>query len=423
MFLPPVLLFQSEPQGDFFAESFFAGCDMNLDGVPDLVIADGTRQASGVWIVSGRDGSVLIRREGIGESSFPDVHRVGDIDRDGSPEVAVSFRSHDKPCRAEILSGKSGTTLLKIRGEDFGFDGCRVTAAGSFDEDGSPDLLVVGMRSIDKSERASAVLVYSSTKKRELWRVEGEPRAEGQGVGQAVGVGDVDGDDRDDVAVAWMGGARNSRVIVYSGATGLLMSELLGQPFEAELGCSLDGGFDFNGDRRPDILVGSPEFGAPSRFQGRVHVYSAHGGSLLRMLDGADFGREQDQFGECVRFVRDTTGDGVPEILVGAPEELGASGAAYLCSGKTGSILFAILGSPDPKASGIPVGEYHVGRALSAAGDVDRDGVEDFAVANVPYCSGQFGLVRVFSGKTGKVLLRIDRDSLLRAKPLAPTPR
>jgi len=207
----------------------------------------------------------------------------------------------------------------------------------------------------------------------------------------------------------------------------LLVRELSGDEEEHDFGYSLDGSVDFDGDRRPDVLIGSPAFGCGSGARGRVRVVSGRDGALLRMLDGIEFYRlgvtESDQFGECVRFVRDTTGDGIPEILVGSPEEDLTSGAAYLCSGTTGSILSAIHGHMDPVVSGIPDGDRHIGRALATAGDVDQDGVEDFAVCNVPYCRGQFGLVRVFSGKTGKVLLRIDRESLLRAKPIVTSPR
>lgn len=431
MFLPPVFVQQPVPQGDLFAVSFAAGHDLNDDRIPDLAIVDATPlDGVDVWFVSGRDGSVLARRESRSAPGWGSVEFLGDIDCDGYSEVAVAVTHYERPGRVEILSGRDASVMRTISGGELGVRlGWAVRAAGDVDGDGSPDLIVSGTQSIDASHTQTCVFVVSGGSGSVVWSVTDEPARE-RPLASFAGIGDVDGDGRDDVAVGWRSNdPRVRRVILYSGRTGLPLREIPGEKAESDFGHSLDGGVDFDGDLRPDILVGSPEFGCPSRTSARVRVYSGCDGSLLRMLDGINFPRvdfcESDQFGECARFVRDTNGDGIPEILVGSPEEGLFEGSAYLCSGRTGSILYAIEGKfACTSGAQCDQDDYHTGRAVAAGGDIDLDGVEDFVVGNEPYDRGQWGRVRAYSGRTGKLLLVLDRERLLQAEPPAPsTPR
>src|SRR5262245_14405628 len=93
------------------------------------------------------------------------------------------------------------------------------------------------------------------------------------------------------------------------------------------------------------------------------------------MLTGVEAG---DSFGAAVTGVGDVNGDGIPDFLVGAP---GARGAA----GITGTVsLFlgnpdSVFTTPDLVIEG-EVGGDAFGFAVSAAGDVDGDGYDDFLV-------------------------------------------
>ena len=416
------------PQGNFFADSIAAGRDLDGDCIPDLVIGDATPpDGADVWFVSGKDGSVLARHETRGHSrrAWVSLDWAGDVDGDGVSEVAVSLIVWDEPGYAEILSGRRGTSVATVRGDQFGLEECSVRAAGNADGDGCPDFLVLGQRRIDRHRTIGTMLVASGRTRSVLWKIEREMLRESTHLGMLVAttasVGDVDGDDRDDVAIAWRERSGSSpRVSIHSGKSGAVLHELAGEKSEYDFGYSLDGGMDFDADGRPDVLVGSPDFGCYSESRGEVRIYSGGDGKLLREFDGWSYcphqGDGSDQFGECARMVGDVDADGVPEVFVGSPEEGIAEGAAYLCSGRTGKARFAIHGVADPIKSGLPEGDYHIGRVLSGAGDVDLDGSEDVAVCNVPYCAGQHGLVRVLSGRSGEVLLRVARDSVLRAK-------
>jgi hypothetical protein len=432
MFLPPFAMQAPSMPGDLFALTFAAGHDLNDDRIPDLVIADATSLGDGVdvWFVSGRDGSVLGRWESRGTPGWVSVEFAGDVDCDGYSEIALAVISYQRPGRLEILSGRDRSVIRTISSEELGIHRLgRIRAAGDVDEDGSPDLIVCGMRTLDATCTEGRAVVVSGATGSVVWTATGAAGS-GSASASSAGIGDVDADGRDDVAIRWW--CERSRapcVFLYSGRTGLPPHEILGGSTESDFGRSLDGGLDFDGDSRPDILIGSPDCGSPAKSSGRVRVFSGRDGSLLRTLDGINFPRvdafETDQFGECARFMPDVDGDRVPEILVGSPEEGMTEGSAYLCSGRTGSILHAIEGKLACSIGGACEGDdYHTGRELAAAGDVDLDGTEDFVVGNVPYDRGQWGPVRVYSGRTRRLLLDLTRELLLQSAPPAPsTPR
>lgn len=107
-----------------------------------------------------------------------------------------------------------------------------------------------------------------------------------------------------------------------------------------------------------------------------------------------------DRFGSVVCTVADLTGDGISEILVGAPEAdygASASGSIYLLSGADGSTIRR----HDGQGAG-----RQFGHLVAAVGDVDLDGVEDYAAAAKRDNSLRYpsGLVRVFSGVDGTEL-------------------
>ncbi|MEQ1891335.1 MAG: hypothetical protein ABL998_02235 [Planctomycetota bacterium] len=107
-------------------------------------------------------------------------------------------------------------------------------------------------------------------------------------------------------------------------------------------------------------------------------------------------------FGTSLDTLGDLDGDGFGEFLIGAPVEpngtLTGAGLVTVYSGADAHVLFTVRGTRQ--------GE-HVGSSASAAGDVDADGVPDFAVGADgarPSNFRQAGRVQVFSGRDGSVL-------------------
>lgn len=107
-------------------------------------------------------------------------------------------------------------------------------------------------------------------------------------------------------------------------------------------------------------------------------------------------------FGWPLRTLGDLDGDGHSEFLVGAAfEDNGGraeAGAVYVYSGADARVLYVVRGTG---------ARDHLGTAACLAGDVDADGVNDFAIGapddDVPQ-HRDGGSVQVFSGRDGHVL-------------------
>ncbi|HEX9795321.1 MAG TPA: integrin alpha [Planctomycetota bacterium] len=158
----------------------------------------------------------------------------------------------------------------------------------------------------------------------------------------------------------------------------------------------LDGAGDVDSDGVPDLIVGSAI--------GCVRVLSGRTGVALYTF--TDYGSSKE-FGSAVAGGGDANGDGVPDLLIGAN---GASpngedsGKVWLRSGADGAVIRTHQGD------GI---DDHFGKSLTFLGDVDGDGLDDYAVgATAPiYPIEPTDYVRVFSGASGAVLYTLEGSS------------
>jgi len=132
-----------------FGASICAVGDLDRDGVPDLVVADPgdpirAPHAGRVWAISGASGTVLWWTTGSQDDFFGwSLAATGDTDLDGIPDVLVGATAgRRRPGYAQLLSGQNGSVLQEWAGDtndsDFGF----AVAAGDFNRDGHPDVVV-----------------------------------------------------------------------------------------------------------------------------------------------------------------------------------------------------------------------------------------------------------------------------------------
>jgi FG-GAP repeat protein/VCBS repeat protein len=166
-----------------------------------------------------------------------------------------------------------------------------------------------------------------------------------------------------------------------------------GQIVHEALGRGLSITADFDGDGLPDILAGAPAFDFNETLPGQVKVIGSVSGAVLLSIASDRIG---DLFGSAVATSSDVDGDGVVDFLVAIPEDdRGGNnvGAVQIRSGATQKTLVDRLGAKT-------IGPYF-GTAVVALGDVDGDGIPDFAAGY-----GGAPALDACSGATGQLIWR-----------------
>jgi hypothetical protein len=242
--------------------------------------------------------------------------------------------------------------------------------------------------------------------------------ADGDRVGSLVaGIGDTDGDGFADILIgapeADPAGTGTGIIYIMAGPVAPadeLSSEaratISGDSINDRVGTSASGGEDFDGDGIVDLALGA--WGDPTRgaeagsayvFLGPLTGDMSVSEGLFEVI-GTSAG---DAAGLTVALLGDMDGDGLSEVIVGAPNVDGAggtllnSGAAYVFrGGSAGSVL-----TRDAPTSivGLASGDYG-GQAVAPAGDVNGDGLADllFSAPNESSAGTEAGMMGVFLG-------------------------
>jgi pimeloyl-ACP methyl ester carboxylesterase len=166
---------------------------------------------------------------------------------------------------------------------------------------------------------------------------------------------------------------------------GLLASHGLPQPLNT----------DINSDSVPDTLIVEPAFDPNPIFPGWIGIESGSSTDLLWYAQGET---PYDYFAYATEWINDLDGDGIADIIVGAPLswETDRLGRAEVYSGATGTLLFAMHGQPGD-TFGVGVG---------GVADFNQDGIHDLVV--VAHFHDQFRNIfeieYIFSGLDGSPL-------------------
>ena len=383
--------------------------DVNGDGLADVVLGSSIENThASAYVVYGRRRGGIVDVDRLGSGGFvvrtgrniesgPAVAGAGDLDGDGLADIVIGDSDYVPrggefgTGRAVVVFGRRGSTPVDIR--HLGRAGTTIVGPGPF--------------------RVSTPA--------------GE-RLFGGGFGEAVaGVADVNGDGHRDVVVGapYLGGREGGAFVVtrawQRGATIDTRAPEHGWYHIAGAGGNAAGwtvasAGDQNGDGLNDLLIGSFAGGAAlASSSGPSSAYVVYGSRTAHDINLATLGAagavlqdetSGDRAGQSVAGVGDVTGDGPPDLLIGAPladpRGVHAAGSAFLVPG---GALAPVVGLRHQTASGARRFDGRAaydtaGWSVAGLGDVNGDGARDIAVAapRTDFLSAQSGSVYVIYG-------------------------
>jgi VCBS repeat-containing protein len=369
---------------DYAGRSVSGAGDINGDGLDDLIVgahgADpgGNNKAGTSYVVFGKSGDTntvdlsslgsggfLITGAAAEDQSGYSVSSAGDVNGDGLDDLIISAHLADSSKGTSyVVFGKSGDTNavdlsnlgtggFLITGATGGDQsGKTVSSAGDVNGDGLADL-IVGARSADPNGSASGTsyVVF------------------GKADTTTVSLGDLE------TNTGSHGFAIN----------GIAASDNLGQ------GVSSAG--DVNGDGLDDLIVGANGVDVGSiATAGASYVVFGKAGTAAVELGSLGTGgfvmtgpASNDSTGFSVSTAGDFNGDGLDDLIVGAPfadiNGVSTPGKTYLVFGKSGTtaVDLADLGTSGLIFNGVGTSSRS-GRAVSEAGDVNGDGFDDLII-------------------------------------------
>jgi cysteine-rich repeat protein len=378
--------------------------DFDGDGRSDLAVGapatDGDLTNPGhVSVYLGGDpfegtADFLLTGEAAGDTFGASVAGAGDVNADGFADLVVGA-PHASGAAADggrlyLFLGAAtldATADLVVDGQATGdLFGTAVAAAGDLDADGFADLVAGAPGSGAAAPGAGrAYVLRGGTPPDGAFDMTMDGATAADALGTAVsGAGDLDADGFADLAVGAPGadgtGDAAGRVYVHLGRATLdTVADIVldGSAAQDALGVSVAAAGDVNGDFHEDLLAGADRSVGAATGAGRAFLWlggPVPGTSPTLALVGE---ASQDRFGAAVAGAGDGNGDGLADMLVGAPLNDAAGSAA----GRAYLLLGAAI--PDSAVDLTMTGEVagdEFGHALAGVGDVDGDGYSDYAV-------------------------------------------
>ena len=344
--------FLEQNQGNAsFGYSVSGAGDVNNDGFDDVIVGsyrhDNGESDEGVaFIFHGSKLGISTTADTLMEpnqrtSYFGcSVSDAGDVNGDGFDDVIVGAYLHGDDYReggAFVYYGsKSGITKVAFTHLEYNqknaFMGRSVSGAGDVNGDGYDDIIVGAWGFDDGENQEGAAFVYHGSKSGVSKTVNSllQSNQASAFLGWSVSnAGDVNGDGFDDVIV----GAHNydkgqvdeGVAFVFHGSksgVGLKWNSVLeSNQASGNMGYSVSGAGDFNGDGFDDVIVGAYKFDKGQTDEGAAYIF--HGSKVgMRLVPSSTLESDQASalFGSSVSSAGDVNKDGYSDIIVGAPQ-------------------------------------------------------------------------------------------------------
>jgi hypothetical protein len=393
--------------------------DVNGDGYADVIVGayqydNGQTNEGAALLYFGGAGAFNTTADAQLESNQADalmgtsVAGAGDVNGDGYADVIVGAELYDNGQDDE------GAAFLYFGGAgafnqtpDAQFEsnqaealmGISVAGAGDVNGDGYADV-IVGAYGYDNGQTAEGAAffyfggagAFNTTADAQL-----EPNRVGALLGVSVaGAGDVNGDGYADLII---GAYFYSNEQTFEGAAYLYFggagafntsadAQLESNQANAEMGWSVAGAGDVNGDGYADVIVGARRYDNGQDAEGAAFLYFGGAGAFNTTADAQLESNQADaQMGFSVAGAGDVNGDGYADVIVGAifyDNGQTDEGAAYLYFGGAGDFNQ----TPDAQLESNQADAW-LGFSVAGAGDVNGDGYADVIVGAIFYDNGQ----------------------------------
>jgi hypothetical protein len=304
--------------------------DLNDDGYVDLVVKTTTRDDTiaqrwdTVFVYWGTQTGI----DTLNPLKIPaEVYNLGlipaaiaDINNDGKPDLILREPSYQIKGRVSIYLNPvsnsipnyvlTGDTILSQIGVN--------VAVGDLNNDSFNDLIILGQNSVNPNDRHNYVNIYYGIGPDTVNTTLGQQFRSRYGF-SGLACFDVNGDGIDDLMHTNYQDSLSYGIFVHYGKESLIDSIpnlILQNPGVGDFGKRIINAGDMNGDGYDDIAVTAPHGTITSGF---VFIYGG-GPDIDKYFDAGKGMSLDSRFGTSIASLGDINGDGLSDIIVGAPQ-------------------------------------------------------------------------------------------------------
>ncbi|MCC5660634.1 hypothetical protein LC608_27375 [Nostoc sp. XA010] len=404
--------------------------------------------ANSVFNLSNLNGTSGFAINGINpdDRSGNSISSAGDINGDGLDDLIIgapfaepngnssgqtyvvfgSKESFDAQFYLSTLNGTSGFAINGINPDDR--SGNSISSAGDINGDGIDDLIIGADGASPNGITSGQTYVVFGSKENfaaqfNLSTLNGTNGFTINGINQydslgnsVSSAGDINGDGVDDLIIgapfAEPNGTSSGQSYVVFGSKESFTAQfdlttlngtngftINGINEEDSLGNSVSSAGDINGDGIDDLIIGAPSADPNDIISGQTYVvFGSKGGfdaqlnlSTLNGTNGFTINgiNEDDSLGNSVSSAGDINGDGIDDLIIGAPFADGNgdnSGQTYVVFGSKESFaaqfnLSTLNGTNGFTINGFNKGDGFFSSFVSSAGDINGDSIDDLIIA------------------------------------------